>query len=932
MEFKFDANQEYQLQAIAAVTDLFAGQSRNTAALTLTDNETGLLAAVPNRFDLTAGDLLANLQAVQRRNQITPDDELKLVTEKINGSDETASFYNFSVEMETGTGKTYVYIRTALELYQQYGFRKFIVVVPFVAIREGVLKTLQTTRKHLSRLYDNLPYRFFVYDGKSLAQLRQFALSDSVEIMVMTLASFNNAKNIIRQSTDRFQGEVPLHLVQAVRPILILDEPQNMESKTSRESLASLKPLFALRYSATHRNPYNVVYRLTPYEAYRQGLVKRISVAGIEAADDTLRPYIQLRSVHTQKRTLTATMTVDALTKKGTISRQTYKFKPDDSLAEKTGRSEYEGYIVDVIDIDFQTVSFTNGEIISVGEEIGANKSDIFEAQIRYAIRSHFMKQHNLDRAGVNAKVLSLFFIDRVDNYANNGPIRQMFDRAFDEIKQEPLFAATWGDKAAADVQAAYFAQRRTRSGEIILEDSKTGEAESDREAYDLIMRDKERLLSRTETDVAFIFSHSALREGWDNPNVSVICTLNQSISDVKKRQEVGRGVRLMVNSDGERIHEERYNNLTVVANESYQQFVAQLQSEIAEEYRAEIEARYGKSIANLTAEERAAIAQEYGEGIMPPAPANDRQRKTVTLNKAHYLSDTFRELWERIKHKTRYAVTIDADQLRRDVVKVLNAADIQPPRITATLSRVKATDENIFEAQQASAVKMVQSLIGRYPLPNLMQILSDLMLHTTPPIHLTRQTLLGILSDLAPQTQQAAMNNPHEFAAVAVKAIKDSLMDQLVDGIQYERLNEWYEMTRFDGSFESWEDHLIPAEKGLYDHTLIDSNSSIERRFAEALENRLDVELYIKLPGWFTVATPVGNYNPDWAIVMKNVNEFGEQDTGRPLLYLVRETKSTHDRTQLRPDEARKIACGERHFAALEVDYKVAISVEELP
>lgn len=928
MEFQFDANQEYQLRAISAVTDTFTGQSRNENTFTLAAGH-GALAAVPNRLDLTAEELLDNLQSVQQDNQITPDKELKLVSEKIGQGEGAAEFYNFSVEMETGTGKTYVYLRTALELYRQYGFRKFIVVVPYVAIREGVLKTLQITRKHFAQLYDNLPYRFFVYDSANLSQLRQFALSDSVEIMVMTLAAFNKDSNVIRQTTDRLQGETPIHLVQAVRPILILDEPQNMESKTSKQALASLKPLFALRYSATHRNPYNVLYRLTPYEAYRQGLVKRISVAGIEAADNTIRPYLHLQSVQTQKKTLTAAIAIDTLTKQGTIGRRTFTFKPGDSLAEKSGRSEYAPYRIDTIDISFQTVSFTNGDIMEVGQEVGADKSDIFNAQIRYAIESHFRKQQILDRAGIKAKVLSLFFIDRVDNYANNGLIRQLFDRAFDQLKQEPMFADKWREKTAANVQAAYFAQRRTKSGEVILEDTKTGEAQRDQEAYDLIMRDKERLLSREE-DVAFIFSHSALREGWDNPNVSVVCTLNQSVSDVKKRQEVGRGVRLLVNDNGQRIYDERYNQLTVVANESYQHFVAGLQSEIADEYRAEIEARYGKSIADLTDEERAAIAQEYGEGIMPPAPANDRQRVTVNLNKAHFLSDTFKELWERIKHKTRYAVTIDSEKLVRDVVRVLNAAEIAPPRITVTLSYVEATDENTFEALQASGAKTVLSLAGRYPLPNLIDTLSNLMLHTSPPVRLTRESLLEIVRSLDPKIQQAAMNNPNEFAAVAVKAIKDNLIDQLIEGIQYERLTDWYEMARFEGSFEGLLENLVPAEKGLYDQTLIDS--AVEREFAQGLEARQDVELYVKLPGWFTVPTPLGTYNPDWAIVMKDVDEFGQGEEERPLLYLVRETKDTHDRTKLRPDEDRKITCGERHFEALGVDYRLVVSAGELP
>jgi type III restriction enzyme len=914
MEFKFDANQDFQLQAIEAVTSLFAGQPRLETDLRFA------LAAVANRLDLSEAELLDNLHAVQERNGIALDPELICIEEPIEtaAGPKDARFYNFSVEMETGTGKTYVYLRTALELHRHYGLRKYIVVVPSVAIREGVLKTLQITERHFRELYDNVPYRYYAYDSANLSQVRQFALSDGIEIMVMTLAAFNKASNIIRQSTDHLQGETPVHLIQATRPVLILDEPQNMESEKSIAALSLLNPLFAPRYSATHRNPYNVVYRLTPYDAYRQGLVKRIEVASVIKEGDTAQPYLRLASIKAKKRTLTARLAVHKLMKSGVVKERVITARAGDSLQEKTGRSEYAGFEIDEINRGDGYVRFANGAEIAVGQELGADKEAIFEAQIRYTVEEHLRKQARLKDTGL--KVLSLFFIDRVDNYApEDGLIRQLFVRAFDEAKKR---YPDWRHHDARDVQAAYFAQRRTRSGEVILEDSKTGEAKRDREAYNLIMKDKERLLSFGEP-VAFIFSHSALREGWDNPNVFQICTLNQTASEVKKRQEVGRGVRLAVDQVGERVRDERVNVLTVVANESYERFVAQLQSEIAFEYREEIEARYGKPIGDLDDEERRQIEEEYGRGILPPKPANARRRGLARLRQEYTRRPEFQELWERIKHKTRYAVKIDSERLIRDVTAELDRVEVRPPRVAITKARVDVSQESVFESVQMSAARSVVSLAGRHPLPNLVETMANLMEHATPPVRLTRRTLLEIIRR-APN-QRAVLDNPNEFATIVVRIIKDKLGDQLVEGIQYEKTGKWYEMTQLEAEIPGWEDDLVPAEKSVYDHVVCDSE--IERRFVEGLEGRDDVKLYLKLPAWFTVPTPVGEYNPGWAIVMEDRIE------GKPLLYLVRETKSATNLDQLRPDERRKVLCGERHFKdTLEVDYKVITSARELP
>ena len=939
MKFKFDPNQAYQVQAIEATVDILLGQPRIEAAVPF---QLGTLSAVANRLDLTETDLLKNVQRVQAHNHITPDQALKYIEEEIEtaSGNRTVRFPNFSIEMETGTGKTYVYLRTILELHKHYGLRKFIVVVPSVAVREGVLKTLSITQDHFARYYGNPVTRYYQYDSANLSQVRQFALSDAIEIMVMTIDSFNKSANVIRQSLDRLQGEIPLYLIQATRPILILDEPQNMESEKSIAAIASLNPLFALRYSATHRNPYNLINRLTPYEAYRQGLVKRIEVHAAVTENDANQVFIRVEDIQTQKRTLTARLAVHKLMKSGTVKETVVTVKPGDSLEQKTSRPEYQGFEVDEIHFGLGYVRFANNIELQLGEEQGTDKEAIFKAQIHHTIEEHFRKQASLKARGI--KVLSLFFIDRVSNYAEeDGLIRQIFNQSFTELKAR---YPDWQDVESEDVQAGYFAQKRRKGGIVEILDSSSGEAEPDQVAYDLIMKDKESLLSfpeagddgeiRRKKQVSFIFSHSALREGWDNPNVFQICTLNQSISQVKKRQEVGRGVRLAVDQTGERIHDEQVNILTVIANESYRRYVETLQSEIAFEYQEEIEARFGKPLTDLSAEERRKVEEEYGQEILPPPPRQAGTSK-AQLQKARVLNPEFEALWDRIKQKTRYAIAIDTEQLLDEVVSEINKVHISAPRVTITKASVHVDDQaKTFEAIQISAIKTVAHLEGRFPLPNLIDVMANLMAYTSSPVPLTRHTLLEILRRV--ENQDAAVQNPHEFASVAVATLKEKLADHLVNGIRYEKINEWYEMSRIldEEEVELFSKYTQQSTKAPYD--LIPCDSEVETRFVKELEGRRDVKLYVKLPAWFTVPTPIGDYNPDWAVVI-------EDENGKDTLYMVAETKSTTNLDDLRPDERRKICCGASHFgssqspiardgALQDISYKVVTSASELP
>ncbi len=899
MEFKFDATQEYQLDAIAAACGLLEGQPYAPSQLVVPKSAS--FQAVANRLDLDDLALLANLNAVQAARGLKPDAKLETIEDGIEtvSGNKQARFANFSVEMETGTGKTYVYLCTAHDLFRRFGLRKFIVVVPSIAVREGVLAALRITDKHLKELYGNPPYRFSVYDSANLSQVRTFALSDGLELMVMTIDAFARAENVIKAPTDRLQGEKPIHLIQAARPVLILDEPQNMESENRVRALAALDPLFALRNSATHRNPYNTIYRLTPFDAYRQGLVKRIEVASVTEDDNANLPFIRVDDIMTKKRTLTARLAVHKLMKTGAIKETVLTIKPGDDLEEKTGRADYEGFVVDEINWGSGFVRFANNVEIKKGGAVGVEKAAIFEAQMRATIEEHFLRQARLREHGI--KVLSLFFIDKVDNFvADDGIIRKFYIKCFNELK------AKYPDWRLADpmtVQAHYFASKTRKSGEVEFQES-TGRSKEDETAFDLIMRDKEKLLSFDEP-VAFIFSHSALREGWDNPNVFQICTMREVGSETERRQQVGRGIRLPVDQTGERVRDEAINVLTVVASESYQRFVEGLQSE---------------------------IEREYGKEGVPPPPPDKKKRTTIKLRKSYMLKPEFKALWDKIKHKTQYAVRVDSDKLIADVLPELDTATIRKPRVAITKVGLRVQkNEDLFEPIVQSGAKTAIDLAGRYPLPNIVAIMENLMENTSPPMRLSRRTLLDIFR--RSKLRDAALDNPHEFATVAVGVIKAKLADQLVDGIKYEKIDEWYDQTLFKEEIENvWRDYLVPSEViagvgGTHLYDRVQFEFEVEKAFAQGLEKRTDVKLYIKLPAWFTVKTPIGEYNPDWAIVM------ADPESSADKLYLVRETKDKLDLNQLRPDEKRKILCGRSHFrGALGVDYKLVTDAVQLP
>lgn len=892
MEFKFDPNQEFQLSAISAVADLFDGQPDTRNDIIGIDPDTGI-AAVANRLILDDGTLADNLRTVQQRNGITVP---------ANNSD--LPFANYSIEMETGTGKTYVYLRTMLQLYQQYGYRKFIIVVPSVAVRETVLKSLQITESHLMQLYGNPPYNYFAYDSANLARINTFANSTGIEIMVMTLASFNKQSNIINKSSDRM--EKPIQFLQATRPILILDEPQNMESELSKQSLAGLNPLFALRYSATHRNYYNLVYRLTPFDAYRQELVKRIEVASVVRESDGNRPYLRLVGVEATSKKITAKIELYQRLVDGKIKPKVVTVGPSDDLEAKSNNPLYRGFRVMSISRGYEGNSVDLGKEGTLRDDqpMEADREAIFRKQIHDTIEEHFRKQRIYLARGI--KVLSLFFIDKVANYIeDDGLIRRLFVEEFDELKKGDAY---WRDKATSRVHNGYFAKKR-KGGEDEFIDPRDGDSKEADEAYQLIMKDKERLLSLDEP-TAFIFSHSALREGWDNPNVFQICTMNQSVSDVKKRQEIGRGMRLAVNKDGDRVKDPRLNVLTVVANESYDDYVASLQQE---------------------------IEGEYGKDGTPPPPINahERDQRVSHLRERLLLSPQFQELWRRISRKTKYSVQVDSDDLVRDVLKSMVGDDIHRARIVTKKVEVQVRDDDRFTSLLTSEGHG-EEITATYDLPNIVDIMANLLEYSDPPLMVTRKTLLRIYNEANDEMKEAAAANPYEFAASAVRHIKRALAQQLVDGITYTPIDEWYEQSLFPPTLSvgaRYVENPPPmgggVENCLYDKTTCDS--AVEVNFANYLSTNSCVLAYVKLPAKFFVPTPVGNYNPDWAIVFQKDDGHGTPTD--EILYLVRETKDTTRVNELPQDQYWKVACGLEHFRALDnVRYKVVDNSSDLP
>ncbi len=981
-------HQGFQQEAARAVVDVFSGQP--------------LLDAFTYRMDQGRGGHSASLQTTGFRNQnisLSDDslrDNIRAVQQAqdlkpIETLQRTASGQlALSIEMETGTGKTYTYIKTMYELYKHYGWTKYIIVVPSVAIREGVIKSLEMMADHFAEEYGER-MQHFVYDSRRLAAIDQFASDPKIQVMVINTQAFNARGADARRITmklEEFAWRRPIDVIAETHPILIIDEPQSVlganKANNTRQGLLEFKPLFSLLYSATHRpqDLYNQVYRLDAIDAFNKRLVKKIEVMGVEQVGTTgTSGYVYLDSIVLSSQNPRARISFDAATRTG-LKTATRLVDEGFDIYDESGEVEayHDGYQVEEIDGARGCIRLSSGQEIYEGQAVGeVNEEVIRRIQIRTTIEKHLERERQLYRQGI--KVLSLFFIDAVDKYRISEPggetrqgrwaeiFEEEYSSAVRELLQDLYLDADYrtyleGIKAEA-THAGYFAQ--DKKGRLV--DSK--ENSNDPDAYQLIMRDKERLLSLAEP-TRFIFSHSALKEGWDNPNVFQICTLKQGNNEVKKRQEVGRGMRLSVDQQGVRQDSDQLgdgvydvNVLTIVASESYKSFAEALQTELAESItsRARLvtkELFEGKRIVYDSGEEvtlsgaqaatimeeliaagyvrkqqltnkyyeakqageleleewqgaQGAIVRELDKiyNVDDLKPSDGRGSEPAHFQKERFAKQEFQKLWQRINSKTYYEVSFETEDLIRKSVAALDASlHVTEIRVSITEGRLEKihSREELAEAramqQGATRTVRVEETVAR-------GVRYDIVGELVQKSGLKRSTIARILHEIKPQTFEMYRKNPEEFIIRAGNIINEQKAIAVVEHITYHKLDQRYEASIFSerelrGRIDV---NAIRSEKSLYDLVVVDSQG-VEKRFAEQLEQQDIVEVYTKLPRGFYINTPLGKYNPDWAIVFR--------EGAVRHIYFVAETKGSEDLTQLRAVEEAKIRCAERHFASI--------------
>jgi len=832
LKLKFDDKLDFQIDAINSVVQLFEGQSKKSFR--------GLGRIVSNVLDIPPDVILRNLQEVQQRNVLS-----------LSTIDDLQEPYNFTVEMETGTGKTYVYLRTILELNLKYGWTKFIIVVPSVAIKEGVLKNLDITKEHFKRLYENLPYSYFAYRSDNLARIRMFGQDTNLQIMVITKDAFNKDSNIMHNDNDRL-GNKPIEIIQRTRPIVILDEPQKMGGKATQWGIEQLNPLVVLRYSATHREIYNLVYRLTPYDAYNFQLVKKIEILSVTEDNDPSSRKIILEQIVSTQNTLKALVKVFVKSDGGEKFKR-ITLKHGDDLARKTNNSYYSGFILNEINKNSGYICFSNGVKIFEGQS-SINDDEVMRLMIHETIREHLDKKKRLSSR--NIKVLSLFFLKRVDDYLpEDGIVRKMFEEEFNKV-----VSTEFTEFAGIDVKkvhSGYFSRMKTDKS-----------IEEDESAYELIMKNRERLLS-LEEPVEFIFSHSALREGWDNPNIFNICTLAYSSSEIKKRQEVGRGLRLPVDQYGNRIRDKEVNILTVITNESYREYLETLQSEYWE---------------------------EVGEEGIPPVE-NKRERVKVKIRSEVVQGEVFKNLWSKVSRKSKYIVSIDKDKFVRQCIEEIDQIEVKPFE-----ARIKRISVNEITAQG-----IVGEFTGEWSKEIGVDRVFNLVSLIERETNLTRNTILKILNGIS--NINKFFINPHEYAQKCVQAIKRCKMSAEIEGIRYVELDENYGSSILKDELTTYAKYLVKVEKSIYEEVIEDSE--VERKFAEELDKDSRIKLFMKFPETYVVETPAGNYTPDWAVVVEKSYDGGNEKR----IYFIVETKGTNEIHELRPEEMIKIRSAQKRF-----------------
>ena len=1018
MKLKFKI-QPYQTAAVESVVDCFAGQPNLSGVsyrmdpgkdLKLPDTDLGFKNA---GLTLSRKELLANIRKVQLRQNLPVSQALKDSAGKpLEENEASWCPVNLDVEMETGTGKTYCYIKTMFELNRLYGWNKFIVMVPSIAIREGVSKSLAVTADHFLETYGRKA-RFFTYNSKQLHNLESFSSSADLNVMVINIQAFNaTGKDNLRiyEELDEFGSRKPIDVISANRPILILDEPQKMEGKKTLEALKKFNPLMMLRYSATHRVEHNKIHRLDALDAYNQKLVKKIGVHGISVKGlSGTNAYLYLEDIEVSSKAPVARMELEIRQKGGSIKRVTRKLGKGENLFDTSGGlDEYRGYVVSQIDAGSWTVEFTNGVTLHTGEASGnVNEAMLRRLQIREAVRAHLETEMRLYPKGI--KVLSLFFIDEVAKYRdyaqpdNKGEYARMFEEEYNlqvnDLLYHTLFVQDAGYRAylegipADHTHNGYFSIDKKSSRLVDPSVSKRGEDKGlsdDVDAYDLILKDKERLLSLAEP-TRFIFSHSALREGWDNPNVFVLCMLRHSDNTISRRQEVGRGLRLCVNQQGERMDDpvtvHQLNVLTVVTSESYTDFVSNLQKELRETIsdrprKADaaffankvlqdangISVTVNESMANrihawllkhdYIDEATNEISETYHEArsqgtLCPMRPELEPYRESVlalvdslylcargipvtdeSTSRTNHLNDNFRkkefqELWRRINHKAVYRVDFDSTELVRNSIAALNAElKVTPLKyvVVAGMQNSTMTTEQL-EQGTGFTVKRTATEVNRTSVHSLVRY--DVLGKLAELTKLTRKTLSLILSGINPGTFDLFRQNPEEFISEAGRLINEQKATCVIERLSYDCLAEHYDSDIFTEAQVRLEgDPGLRLTKHIYDYVTTQSN--VERRFAKALDTDQDVVVYAKLPGGFFIPTPVGSYTPDWAIAFK--------EGSVKHIYFVAETKGDMPSMQLRGVEEAKVKCARKFFRTLterlkdnRVTYDVVDSYDKL-
>lgn len=996
LQFK---HQKFQADAAKAVVDVFAGQpyltstylmDRGSDAHQLTLEEMSFTGwrnepIVPELSDQV---VLEHLNKIQRANQLAPSPRLE-------------GRYNLTIEMETGVGKTYTYIKTMYELNKHYGWSKFIVVVPSVAIREGVYKSFEVTQEHFAEEYGK-KIRFFIYNSAQLTEIDRFASDNSINVMIINSQAFNargkDARRIYMK-LDEFRSRRPIDIIAKTNPILIIDEPQSVEGKQTKERLKEFNPLLTLRYSATHKSDsiYNMVYRLDAMEAYNKKLVKKIAVKGITESGSTATDgYVYLEGINLSKADPTATIQFDYMGKSGLrkISRKVgIGYNLYDNSGDVTKLEEYKnGFVVKAIDGRDDSLEFLNGVKLYAGDVVGkVTEEQLRRIQIRETILSHIERERQLFYKGI--KVLSLFFIDEVAHYKqydaagqpHNGIFADMFEEEYNDILStmqlgigEDEYLKYLKSIKAEDTHAGYFSVDKKGH----MTDSKLGDKKErtsdDKDAYDLIMKNKELLLDRDpkKSPVRFIFSHSALREGWDNPNVFQICTLKQSSSEVRKRQEVGRGLRLCVNQDGERMDANVLGNdvhninvLTVIASESYDSFAKGLQSEMAEAVAdrprtvtvdlfkgmvlrdasgneqvvddalaqaicydliingyvdrkgALTDKFFGDKSNNQVkiAEEAADCADSvleildsvYNDGAMKPENARSNNVE-LQVNPDKLAMPEFKALWSRINSKSVYVVDFDTQELIQKAIQSLDK-DLRVSKIyfrveSGSMEEVKSK-ESLLDGSSFSKKKSEMYSQDKQVRANS-AVKYDLVGKLVEETSLTRKAVIAILTGIQPVVFNQFRENPEEFIIRASSLINDQKATAIIQHITYHALDDRYDTDVFTeptlkGRLGT---NAMKADKHLYDHILYDSTN--ERDFAKDLDVDSHVAVYVKLPDGFYISTPVGRYNPDWAIA------FYEGKVKH--IYFVAETKGSMRSMQLRDIEKAKIHCAREHFKAI--------------